>query len=106
VQPENTGAKNAAVAHLFSRLKGRIYKNHGRISIMCQACQWLHDRMHDPNLPMFYRTEIAKWLMNNNHEPRPVDLNIKVIVQGIGPPASVSVEQEHIAEDHSPPRLN
>jgi hypothetical protein len=47
--------------------------------------------MHDPKVSMYHRTEIAKWLMNNNHEPRPVDLNVKVIIEGIDPSAPVSV---------------
>jgi hypothetical protein len=60
--------------------------------------------MHDPKWPMYHRTEIAKWLMNNNHEPRPVDLNIKVIIEGLGDgehlraiqSASVAVEQDPV----------
>jgi hypothetical protein len=63
--------------------------------------------MHDPQWFMYYRTEIAKWLMNNNHEPRPVDFNIKVIVQGIDAPVSVSVEPEpkQLTRDAGPLRL-
>jgi hypothetical protein len=65
--------------------------------------------MHDPKVPMYHRTEIAKFLMNNNHEPRPVDINMKVIVEGLGsslsaPDASMSVSHDRL--DHRPvPKL-
>jgi hypothetical protein len=52
--------------------------------------------MNDPKVPMYYRTDIAKFLMNNNHEPRPVEINLKVIIEGLDPalvaPVSVTVD--------------
>jgi hypothetical protein len=64
--------------------------------------------MNDPKVSMYYRTEIAKWLMNNNHEPRPVDLNIKVIIEGIDDPSLSASASVSVALDPVPkiPLLN
>jgi hypothetical protein len=79
-----------------------------------EATQWLIDRMHDPKVSMYHRTKIAKFLMQllgpafREREPWPGEARIIIQIGGLPEHASVSVshEPEHIAADHSPPRLN
>jgi hypothetical protein len=81
---------------------------------MCEACQWLADRMHDPKVSMYHRTEIAKFLMQllgpafREREPWPGEARITIVIGGLPEHASVSVSQEpeQIAKDPDPPQLN
>jgi hypothetical protein len=63
--------------------------------------------MHDPSVTMYHRTEIAKFLMQNQREPRPQELNIKIIIQGIDPQVT-HVERVSVGQDLVPklPLLN
>jgi hypothetical protein len=79
-----------------------------------EATQWLIDRMHDPKVSMYHRTEIAKFLMQllgpafREREPWPGEARITIVIGGLPEHASVSVgqEPEQIANDPYPPRLN
>jgi hypothetical protein len=78
------------------------------------ATQWLLDRMHDPKVSMYHRTEIAKFLMQllgpafKEREPWPGEARITIVIGGLPEHASVSVsrEPEQIAKDPDHLRLN
>jgi hypothetical protein len=82
--------------------------------------QFLLDTMHDPRVPLWRRIECAKFLLDKHPnefrvhwlrdardpDPNPAVPVLRIVIEGFGAPASVSVEPERIAEDHTLPRLN
>jgi hypothetical protein len=84
------------------------------------ATQWLLDTMHNPKASLRHRIECAKtllevhpnefrihWLRDaRDPSPDPAVPVLKIIIGGIGATTIPQADHEHIAEDHSPPRLN
>jgi len=85
-----------------------------------QATQWLLDKMHDPHVSLRHRIECAKTLLEIHPEefrirwvrdPRDESVvTLKVVDGGIPaeqhPPRLADPDQNHIADNHSPARLN
>lgn len=60
-----------------------------------EASEWLFSQMHDPSVSLRWRVECAKLLLEQGHRERsPIEVNIKVIIQGIDPQAQVTVSAQ------------